>query len=112
MPKLYYEEGSWIIPGVQGRKAERVDIPNQPGELATWLNDRSVSPKPGYLAGVTFDAAELAPAPAAPAVDERAARRASLLQQGAEIDVVCELIERAEGPLFARAFEAVICRLG
>jgi hypothetical protein len=41
--KLYYDCGTWTIPGKQGRQADRVDVPNAPGELARWLNERDVS---------------------------------------------------------------------
>lgn len=40
MPKLYRENGLWVVPGQQGKKAERVDIPSTPAELAAWLNVR------------------------------------------------------------------------
>lgn len=53
MPKLYHQPGAgWIVPGQQDKAAVRVDVPNSPGELADWLNDRAVS----IVAGVTaFD---------------------------------------------------------
>jgi hypothetical protein len=42
MPKLYHHAGSWQLPGQQDKKAERVDVPGQPAELAAWLNSRRV----------------------------------------------------------------------
>ena len=38
MPKLYLEAGSYVVPGKQGRGAERVNVPSNPEQLATWLN--------------------------------------------------------------------------
>src|SRR4051812_40858434 len=43
--KLYHEQ-VWVIPGKQGRGAERVDVPSSPADLAAWLNERQVSPEP------------------------------------------------------------------
>jgi hypothetical protein len=47
MTKLYHngEPEGWQIPGAQDRKAERIDVPNPPAELAAWLNERDVSPR-------------------------------------------------------------------
>lgn len=42
MTKLYHEAGAWVVPGKQGRKAERLDVPNSPEDLASWLNARAV----------------------------------------------------------------------
>lgn len=44
MTKLYHgpEGFGWQIPGQQERKAERVDVPSSPAELAEWLNERWV----------------------------------------------------------------------
>lgn len=42
MTKLYHAAGTWQIPGQQDKKAERVDVPNPPAELAAWLNSRRV----------------------------------------------------------------------
>ncbi|MGE0178954.1 MAG: hypothetical protein AB7O91_03935 [Sphingomonas sp.] len=44
MTKLYHDAGAWVVPGEQGRGAERVDVPGSPAELAAWLNDRDVQP--------------------------------------------------------------------
>jgi hypothetical protein len=33
----------WQIPGQQDRKAQRVDVPSSPAELAAWLNERHVT---------------------------------------------------------------------
>jgi hypothetical protein len=44
--KLYHEQ-IWVVPGKQGRGAERVDVPTTPAELADWLNDRRVTPAHG-----------------------------------------------------------------
>jgi hypothetical protein len=47
MTKLYHssELDGWQIPGQQDRKAERVDVPSSPADLADWLNARFVSPR-------------------------------------------------------------------
>jgi hypothetical protein len=59
MPKLYYSvqrasdpalADPWQVPGQQDKKAERVDVPAAPAELAAWLNSRRVP-----LAGDAFD---------------------------------------------------------
>jgi len=42
MPKLYHQDGQWIVPGQQQRHAIRHDIPATPGELADWLNERTI----------------------------------------------------------------------
>jgi hypothetical protein len=42
MTKLYHGAEGWQIPGQQDKKAERVDIPTAPAELAAWLNERHV----------------------------------------------------------------------
>jgi hypothetical protein len=53
--KLYFsvertsEPGSaepWQVPGKQDRKADRVDVPSSPLELAAWLNARRVGREP------------------------------------------------------------------
>jgi hypothetical protein len=44
--KLYHNgttEG-WQIPGQQDKKAERIDVPSSPADLAAWLNHRRVGP--------------------------------------------------------------------
>lgn len=46
MPKLYHQEGEWIVPGQQAKHATRADIPSTPAELAHWLNERKVAPQP------------------------------------------------------------------
>lgn len=45
--KLYHngEPEGWQIPGKQDRKAERIDVPSSPADLAAWLNVRDVSPR-------------------------------------------------------------------
>jgi hypothetical protein len=40
MPKLYFEDDRWVVPGQQTRAAVRHDIPSTPTELADWLNNR------------------------------------------------------------------------
>lgn len=45
--KLYHNHqaasgSKWELPGKQDRKAERVDVPAAPAELAAWLNSRRV----------------------------------------------------------------------
>jgi hypothetical protein len=45
MPKLYHQEGEWIVPGQQAKHAIRADIPSTPAELAHWLNERKVAPQ-------------------------------------------------------------------
>lgn len=42
MAKLYYHEGQWQLPGQQDKKAQRVDVPNEPKSLMGWLNARRV----------------------------------------------------------------------
>lgn len=44
MTKLYHGPAGqgWQVPGEQDRKAARVDVPNSPGDLASWLNARRV----------------------------------------------------------------------
>lgn len=44
MTKLYYDAGTWTVPGQQGRGATRCDVPNNPAELANWLNSRALKP--------------------------------------------------------------------
>jgi hypothetical protein len=46
MTKLYHgpEGKGWQIPGQQDRKAERLDVPSSPADLAAWLNARHVPP--------------------------------------------------------------------
>jgi hypothetical protein len=48
MTKLYHngEPEGWQIPGNQDKRAERVDVPSSPAELAAWLNERGVKPAP------------------------------------------------------------------
>lgn len=46
MPKLYHQDGQWIVPGQQQRHAVRHDIPATPGELAEWLNERTIPRDP------------------------------------------------------------------
>jgi hypothetical protein len=55
MPKLYYSLGRasdpelsdpWQVPGKQDKKAERVDVPGSPDDLAAWLNARRVPVAP------------------------------------------------------------------
>lgn len=47
MSKLYHHAGSWQLPGKQDKHAERIDVPNQPEQLAAWLNERQVPPIAG-----------------------------------------------------------------
>ncbi len=47
MPKLYFEEDRWVVPGQQTRAAVRHDIPSAPAELADWLNHRDAKPDGG-----------------------------------------------------------------
>lgn len=56
MTKLYYvpREG-WTVPGKQPKGAIRVDPPNNPEELAAWLNVRAVGPNPAGAAPLLAD---------------------------------------------------------
>lgn len=121
MTKLYHEAESWIVPGKQGRKAERHDVPNSPDELAAWLNSRRVPTSPDRFYGDVADSRNLEPVspppegPASephPGLSEHAeARRmamgrcprcnstprgAHLLLKGEEKDAIVEFIEQAD----------------
>lgn len=43
MPKLYHQDGKWIVPGQQSKSATRHDVPATPLELANWLNERAAT---------------------------------------------------------------------
>lgn len=122
MTKLYHEAGSWIVPGKQGKAAERGDVPNSPDGLAAWLNSRRVP-----LAGDVFDglvplndaahdllaearegAGDPPPASSAEHIEQRrmamdrcprcnsTPRGADLLLKGEEKDAVVDWIDQAD----------------
>lgn len=67
MTKLYSNDaGAWQVPGKQDKKAERVDVPSSPEELAAWLNERRVTRKP--LEGAELVGAILSHNPEAPPI--------------------------------------------
>ena len=46
MPKLYNENDQWVVPGQQGNRSIRHDVPSIPSELCAWLNERRVPSAP------------------------------------------------------------------
>ncbi|MBK8631947.1 MAG: hypothetical protein IPN84_17760 [Sphingomonadales bacterium] len=60
MPKLYFEEDHWVVPGQQTRAAVRHDIPSTTAEPADWLNHRGAKPG-GKPQGPMFSDAATAP---------------------------------------------------
>ena len=76
MPKLYHQNGTWIVPGSQDRTAVRHDIPAVPAELAAWLNERETPasvPLPPQPAETTAPTAQPPSSPATLTLDTIAA---------------------------------------
>jgi hypothetical protein len=134
--KLYHNgqlEG-WQVPGKQDKRAERIDVPSSPAELAAWLNHRRVGPTgiaarleelegtPGrreemlgeLLDGTAeSDEPQLASAPSGPRVPGfcdacgRSAAGALKLSQGRDVDTVVAWVMEAESWQLTRIAEAI-----
>lgn len=121
--KLYHEaETGWIVPGQQGRKATRVDVPTSPPEaLADWLNARRVGVEPG-AAEAEPASTVLDPSPEAPQEPARAApsdncpachrndRAALKIAQSGDIDALAGWLMTAQPWQVERLFEALGAR--
>lgn len=77
MPKLYYQDDNWVVPGHQHKTAVRHDIPSTPAELADWLNSRDATnrrsvEKPLNEPDTAFHAVNVDDAATAPTLDPSA----------------------------------------
>jgi hypothetical protein len=110
MTKLYHngEPEGWQIPGNQDKRAERVDVPSSPAELAAWLNVRDVSPRAEPAASIAAgDFDQELDAAAADAPDMAELARRGIYQPGGAVLTAADVAKVNDGrPSFMPRLDA------